>query len=101
MGWGLRVREGLLSGDFINRRLRCSQIYLLPLHPKSWDAPNKGAYTKAPVAELADALDLGSSVLRRAGSIPVRRTTIKNGRENAIDSPPAFYFTDSFAGGTD
>lgn len=76
MGWGLRVREGLLSGDFINRRLRCSQIYLLPLHPKSWDAPNKGAYTKAPVAELADALDLGSSVLRRAGSIPVRRTLV-------------------------
>ena len=28
----------------------------------------------ASVAELADALDLGSSVLRRAGSIPVTRT---------------------------
>ncbi len=89
MGWGLRVREGLLSGNFINRRLCCSQIYLLPLHPKSWDAPNKGAYTKAPVAELADALDLGSSVLRRAGSIPVRRTTIKKagGRMQLIPRP--------------
>ena len=31
----------------------------------------KGA---APVAELVDALDLGSSVSRRAGSSPVRRT---------------------------
>ena len=29
----------------------------------------------AGVAELADALDLGSSALRRAGSIPVSRTT--------------------------
>ena len=29
---------------------------------------------KAPVAELVDALDLGSSVSRRAGSSPVRRT---------------------------
>ncbi len=28
----------------------------------------------APVAELVDALDLGSSVSRRAGSSPVRRT---------------------------
>ncbi len=28
----------------------------------------------APVAELADALDLGSSEAIRAGSIPVRRT---------------------------
>ena len=28
----------------------------------------------ASVAELADALDLGSSALRRAGSIPVTRT---------------------------
>ena len=33
------------------------------------------------VAELADALDLGSSVLRRAGSIPVRRTTKNQARE--------------------
>ena len=90
MGWGLRVREGLLSGDFINRRLRCSQIYLLPLHPKSWDAPNKGAYTKAPVAELADALDLGSSVLRRAGSIPVRRTTYD--KEKTSSEFSLFYF---------
>ena len=29
---------------------------------------------KAPVAELVDASDLGSGVLRRAGSSPVRRT---------------------------
>ena len=29
----------------------------------------------APVAELVDAPDLGSGVLRRAGSSPVRRTT--------------------------
>ena len=32
----------------------------------------------APVAELVDALDLGSSVSRRAGSSPVRRTNKKN-----------------------
>ena len=31
------------------------------------------------MAELADALDLGSSALRRAGSIPVSRTTNKKG----------------------
>ena len=90
MGWGLRVREGLLSGDFINRRLCCSQIYLLPLHPKSWDAPNKGAYMKAPVAELADALDLGSSVLRRAGSIPVRRTLVT--KRKFLRIFPLYYF---------
>ena len=29
----------------------------------------------APVAELVDALDLGSNVSRRAGSSPVRRTS--------------------------
>ncbi len=28
----------------------------------------------APVAKLVDALDLGSSVLRRVGSSPIRRT---------------------------
>ena len=37
----------------------------LPLHPQT-----------ALVAKLVDALDLGSSVLRRAGSSPVRRTNI-------------------------
>ncbi len=31
----------------------------------------------APVAELVDALDLGSSVPRRVGSSPIRRTDIK------------------------
>lgn len=30
------------------------------------------------MAELADALDLGSSAFRRAGSIPVARTTKKD-----------------------
>lgn len=29
----------------------------------------------APVAKLVDALDLGSSVSRRVGSSPIRRTT--------------------------
>ena len=33
----------------------------------------------APVAELVDALDLGSSNLRCAGSSPVRRTEIRAG----------------------
>ena len=32
----------------------------------------------ASVAELADALDLGSSAFRRAGSIPVTRTNLIN-----------------------
>ena len=32
----------------------------------------------ASVAELADALDLGSSAFRRAGSIPVTRTNFIN-----------------------
>ncbi len=40
----------------------------------------------APVAELADALDLGSSVSRRAGSIPVRRTWLIEG-----EISPFFY----------
>ena len=31
--------------------------------------------TRAPVAELVDASDLGSGVVRRAGSSPVRRTS--------------------------
>ena len=31
----------------------------------------------APVAELVDALDLGSNVSRRAGSSPVRRTRLR------------------------
>jgi hypothetical protein len=35
-------------------------------------------YTRAGVAELADALDLGSSVNRCAGSSPVARTTLKS-----------------------
>ncbi len=34
-------------------------------------------YHHAGVAELADALDLGSSVLRRGGSSPFTRITIK------------------------
>ncbi len=33
----------------------------------------------APVAELVDALDLGSSNSRCAGSSPVRRTEIRTG----------------------
>ena len=32
------------------------------------------ARARAPVAELVDASDLGSGVVRRAGSSPVRRT---------------------------
>ena len=36
----------------------------------------------AGVAKLADALDLGSSALRRAGSTPVTRTTNKNRDES-------------------
>ena len=32
---------------------------------------------KAPVAKLVDALDLGSSVFRRVGSSPIRRTEQK------------------------
>ena len=35
------------------------------------------ARTRAPVAELVDASDLGSGVVRRAGSSPVRRTKPK------------------------
>ncbi len=34
----------------------------------------RAARTRAPVAELVDASDLGSGVVRRAGSSPVRRT---------------------------
>ena len=44
---------------------------------------------KAPVAELVDALDLGSSVSRRAGSSPVRRTEQK---EKGM-SPVTFLFS--------
>ena len=45
---------------------------------KIWPAPKKSLplHRKiAPVAKLVDALDLGSSVSRRVGSSPIRRTT--------------------------
>ena len=45
---------------------------------KIWLAPKKSLplHRKiAPVAKLVDALDLGSSVSRRVGSSPIRRTT--------------------------
>ena len=48
-------------------------IILLPLHSL---LPTKNAR----VAKLVDAPDLGSGVLRCAGSSPVRRTTTKKGR---------------------
>ena len=35
----------------------------------------RAARARAPVAELVDASDLGSGVVRRAGSSPVRRTS--------------------------
>ena len=38
-----------------------------------------GHHLYAGVAELADALDLGSSVIRRGGSSPLSRTSIKIG----------------------
>ena len=46
--------------------------------------------TYAPVAKLVDALDLGSSVLRCAGSSPVRRTT-NQGKTNVF---PWFFAID-------
>ena len=45
---------------------------------KIWPTPKKSLplHRKiAPVAKLVDALDLGSSVSRRVGSSPIRRTT--------------------------
>ena len=50
-----------------------SQLNCVPLHPQT----QKAAIRIAPVAELVDALDLGSNVSRRAGSSPVRRTENK------------------------
>ena len=41
---------------------------------------------RAPVAKLVDAPDLGSGVLRRVGSSPIRRTI--NGRKITFDFPP-------------
>ena len=41
----------------------------------------------ASVAELADALDLGSSAFRRAGSIPVARTNSEPGSWDASCEP--------------
>ena len=49
--------------------------YFVPLHPQSQD--------RAPVAELVDALDLGSSVSQRAGSSPVRRTDKTKSRHSS------------------
>lgn len=46
--------------------------------------------SNAPVAELADVLDLGSSAERRAGSIPVRRT--KETSPNYFDSRGCFLY---------
>ena len=42
-----------------------------------------GARRQARVAKLADALDLGSSAARRAGSTPASRIEIRPGRERA------------------
>ena len=53
------------------------------------------------MAELADALDLGSSAFRRAGSIPVTRTNLINqahvewSRELFDYSLPLVYSNDS------
>ena len=44
----------------------------------------------AGVAELADALDLGSSAVRRAGSIPVSRTKSTNKRLLSFSEKPFF-----------
>ena len=49
--------------------------YLCTANPSSAAAQKpRAARTRAPVAELVDASDLGSGVVRRAGSSPVRRT---------------------------
>ena len=52
----------------------------------------------APVAELVDALDLGSSVSRRAGSSPVRRTKKKSGLVSRFFffSHPSYYLPSFF-----
>ena len=50
------------------------------------DSPNTER-SSALVAELVDAPDLGSGVLRRAGSSPVRRTERKN-RQNKVNNLP-------------
>ena len=49
-----------------------SIIYLRDAQEIVW----KASRASAGMAELADALDLGSSVLRRAGSSPVARTLV-------------------------
>ena len=48
-----------------------SIIYYVDINEAIWYSNKSKA---AGVAELADALDLGSSAVRRAGSIPVSRT---------------------------
>lgn len=48
-------------------------------------------FIHAGVAELADALDLGSSALRRAGSIPVSRTIGYRGLQSFLWSLFPFY----------
>ena len=45
------------------------------------------ARTRAPVAELVDASDLGSGVVRRAGSSPVRRTETTHKTIRSIKIP--------------
>ena len=47
----------------------------------------RAARTRAPVAELVDASDLGSGVERRAGSSPVRRTEITRKAIGSIENP--------------
>ena len=58
-----------LFWEINSARYAVSQKSFIPLQPQKRSA--------APVAELADAPDLGSGILRCAGSIPVRRTKAK------------------------
>ena len=71
MGVFAHLLDKFLTLD-LKSSLFCSHLieFFVPLHPQTIDCVK----LQAPVAELVDALDLGSSVSRRAGSSPVRRT---------------------------
>ena len=73
----LRKTHGLAQNRQEHLSFLCSyELFFIPLQHSSRNIFRDICFFHAPVAELVDALDLGSSCSRSAGSSPVRRTTL-------------------------